>query len=113
MFRELDLPFGYVFLVSLLLLKDEYLTWKISKKRLDVRAKLSWPVPVETIAGPIYGHIENISSTGALSVCLQPLCKGEIVKVVSNAPSRPLEVDAAVVWIDRYRSSEKTILTMQ
>ncbi len=107
MFPELYLSVGYIFLVSLLLLRDEYLTWKINKKRLDVRAKLSWPVTVETIAGPIYGHTENISATGALLVCLQPLCKGEIVKVVLNAPSRPLEVDAEVIWIGRYLPPEK------
>jgi hypothetical protein len=113
MFPEVYLPAGYVFLVSLLLLRDEYLAWKINKKRLDARAELTWPVTVETIAGPTYGHTENISASGSLLVCLRPLCKAEIVKVVLNAPSRPLEVDAAVVWIDRYRSSEKTILTMQ
>jgi len=107
MFPELYLSVGYVFLVSLLVLRDEYLTRKIKKKRLDVRAKLSWLVTVQTIAGPICGHTENISVSGALLVCLQPLCKGEILKVVLDVPSRPLEVDAEVVWTDMYRPSEK------
>ena len=55
----------------------------------------------------MYGHTDNISATGALLVCLQPLYKGEIVKVVFNFPSRSLEIDAEVVWTDRYLSSEK------
>ena len=107
MFPELYFPIGYVFLISLLLLRDEYLTRRINKKRLDARAELSWPVSVETIAGPIYGHTENISASGALLVCPQPLCKGEIVRVVLNAPSRPIEAEAEVVWIDRYLPTEK------
>ena len=106
MFPELYFPIGYIFLVSLLLLRDEYLTWKINKKRLDARAELTWQVTVETIAGTIYGHTENISASGALLVCLQPLCKGEIVKLVLKAPSRSFEVDAEVIWADRYRPSE-------
>ena len=94
MFPEAYLPIGYVFLVSLLLLRDEFRIWKINKKRLDARAEIFWPVTVETIAGPIYGHTENISASGSLLVCLQTLCKDETVKVVLNTPSRPLEVDA-------------------
>jgi len=107
MFPELYFPLGYVFFLSLILIRDEYLTWKINKKRLEVRAKLSWPVTVETILGPIYGRTENISATGALLVCPQPLNKGEIVKIILDAPSRLLEIDAEVIWTDRHRPSEK------
>ena len=64
-------------------------------------------VTVETISGSMCVHTDSISATGALLVCLQPLCKGEIVKLVLNALSRSLELTAEVVWTDRYLPTEK------
>ena len=107
MLTELFLPIAYISVVGLLVLRDEYQSRQINRERLEARAQVEWPVTVETISGPIYGHTENISAAGALLVCLQPLYRGEIVKVVLNAPSRSLKVDAEVVWTDRYLPSEK------
>jgi hypothetical protein len=107
MFPELYLPVGYIVLVSLLLLRDEYRTWKINKKRLDARAKLIWPVRVETISGPFQGETKNISATGAFLVCRQPLYRGEIVRLIIKAPSRSLEVDAEIIWSSRHTPSHK------
>jgi hypothetical protein len=107
MFPELYLPVGYIVLVSLLLLRDEYRTWKINKKRLDARAELTWPVRVETISGPFQGETKNISATGAFLVCRQPLYRGEIVRLIIKAPSRSLEVDAEIIWSSRYTPSHK------
>ena len=107
MFPELFLPIAYIFVVGLLLLKDEYQSRRLNRERFEARAQVEWPVTVETISGPMYGHTDNISETGALLICLQSLYKGDIVKVVLNAPSRSLLVYAEVVWTDRYLSSEK------
>ena len=92
---------------SVLLLKDEYQSRRLTRERFEVRVQVEWPVTVETISGPMYGHTDNISVTGALLVCLQPLYKGEIVRVVLNAPSRSMVVHAEVVWTDRYLPTEK------
>jgi len=107
MFPELFLPIAYISVVGLLLLKDEYQSRRLNIERFEARAQVEWPVTIETTSGTMYGHTDNISVTGALLVCLQPLYKGEIVKVVLNAPSRSLEVDVEVVWTDRYLPSEK------
>jgi len=107
MFPELFLPIAYISVVGLLLLKDEYQSRRLNRERFEARAQVEWPVTIETTSGTMYGHTDNISVTGALLVCLQPLYKGEIVKVVLNAPSRSLEVDVEVVWTDRYLPSEK------
>ena len=107
MFPELFMPIAYISLVSLLLLKDEYKSRQLTRERLEARTEVEWPVTIETISGPLFGHTDNISPTGALLVCLQPLSKGEVVKLALNASGRPLEVDAEVIWTDRYLPSEK------
>ncbi len=107
MFPELFMPIAYISVVGLLVLRDEYRSRHLNRERFEARAHVEWPVTIETISGPMYGHTDNISVTGALLVCLQPLYKGDIVKVVLNAPSRSLLVYAEVVRTDRYLSSEK------
>ena len=107
MFPELFMPIAYISVVGLLVLRDEYQSRQFNRERFETRTQVEWPVTVETISGPMYGLTDNISATGALLVCLQPLYKGDIVKVVLNAPSRSLLVYAEVVWTDRYLSSEK------
>jgi len=107
MFPELFMPIAYISVVGLLVLRDEYQSRQLNRERFETRTQVEWPVTVETISGPMYGLTDNISATGALLVCLQPLYKGEIVKVVLNAPTRSLEVHAEVVWTDRYLPSEK------
>ena len=107
MFPELFLPIAYISVVSVLILRDEYQSRQLNRERFEARAQVEWPVTVETISGPMYGLTDSISATGALLVCLQPLYKGEIVKVVLNALSRSLELTAEVVWTDRYLPSEK------
>ena len=52
-----------------------------------------------TVGAPL-STTERLGETGSL-------CKGEIVRVVLSAPSRPIEADAEVVWIDRYQPTEK------
>lgn len=107
MFPELFMPIAYISVVSVLILRDEYQSRRLNRERFEARAQVEWPVTVETISGPMYGLTDNISATGALLVCLQPLYKGEIVRVVLNAPSRSMVVHAEVVWTDRYLPSEK------
>ena len=98
MFLELYLPVGFLFLVGLLLLKDEYHIRKTHKKRLEARAEVQWPVIIDTISGPISGQTKNISATGALLVCRQPLSKGEVVRCIIETPGRSLELDAEIIW---------------
>ena len=107
MFPELFISIAYVAVVSVLILTDEYQSRKSNRERFEARAQVEWPVTVETISGAICGHTDSISATGALLVCLQPLYKGQIVKLVLDALSRSLELTAEVVWTDRYLPSEK------
>jgi hypothetical protein len=94
------MPIAYISIVGLPVLRDEYLSRQLNRECFEAQAQVEWPVTVETISGLMYGHTDNISATGALLVCLQPLYKGEIVKVVLHAPSWS-EVHGEVIWTDR------------
>ena len=107
MFPELFMPIAYIAVVSVLILTDEYQSRQLNRERFEASVQVQWPVTVETISGPMCGHTDSISATGATLVCLQPLCKGEIVNLLLNALSRSLELTAEVVWTDRYLPSEK------
>ena len=107
MFPELFMPIAYIAVVSVLILTDEYQSRQLNRERFEARVQVQWPVTVETISGPMCGHTDSISATGATLVYLQPLCKGEIVNLLLNALSRSLELTAEVVWTDRYLPSEK------
>ena len=72
MLPELFLPIAYISVVGLLVLRDEFQSRQLNRERLEARAQVEWPVTVETILGPIYGHTENSSAAGALLVCPQP-----------------------------------------
>jgi hypothetical protein len=69
------MPIVYISVVGLLVLRDEYRSRHLNRERFEARAHVKWPVTIETISGPMYGHTDNISATGALLVCLQPLYK--------------------------------------
>lgn len=107
MFPALYLPLGYILLVVLLLLMDEYRIRNIHNNRLEARAEIIWPITIETISGPIYGQTKNISASGAFLVCRQPLYKGDVVRCIVKAPSRSLEMDAEVIWSDIYQPPDK------
>ena len=100
-------PVGFMLLVGVLILKDEYAIRKSGQKRLEARAELAWPVIIDTISGPVHGQTKNISASGAFLVCQQPLYPGEVVKCMVKAPSRSLEIDAEVVWSNTYLQPDK------
>ena len=103
------LPLGYIVLIALLLLRDEYHDRKMARKRLDARAEITWPVTVQTAIGSARGHTKNISATGALIVCMQPLTLGELVNVIIRAPSRSIGLNAEVVRVDTCCISDNNI----
>ena len=89
MFPALYLPLGYILLVVLLVLMDEYRIRNIHNNRLAARAEIIWPITIETISGPVYGQTKNISASGAFLVCRQPLYKGEVVRCIVKAQVGP------------------------
>lgn len=106
---EWFLPIGYIFLIVLLLLRDNYYSQRIKKKRLDGRTNACWPAIIQTSIGSIHGRTQNISVSGALISCLQPLPLGEIVRVNIKVSGRLLEILAEVVRSHIYHSDDTDI----
>ena len=59
MFPELFLPIAYISVVGLLVLRDEYQSRQLNRERFEARAQVEWPVTIETISGPMYGHTQT------------------------------------------------------
>ncbi|MBW1981134.1 MAG: PilZ domain-containing protein [Deltaproteobacteria bacterium] len=69
----------------------------MERSRLDARVDVRWPVAIETVMGTIQAETVNISLTGALLDCVQPLPLGDVVKITMNASERFVEMVAEVV----------------
>lgn len=92
---------GFIALVLLLLAKDEYYDRQEKKKRMEMRAEISWPVVIQTDGDSFEGNTVNVSASGALLCCNQQLSLMEIVTLTIRPPVRPaLEITAEVVRTD-------------
>ena len=106
---EWFLPIGYIFLIVILLLRDNYYAREGIKKRLDSRRKACWPAIIQTPMGSIHGRTQNISVSGALISCVQPLPVGEIVRINIKVSGRLLEILAEVVRSHLYHPDDRDI----
>ena len=74
-------------------------TAKVSEKRRNTRAEVSWPVVILTAHGAMVAETKNIGASGAFIFCRTPLSPKEKVKVFIMAPERKsLAVSAEVAW---------------
>ncbi len=68
------------------------------ESRQHQRAKVSWPVTIQTEEGTIERATYNISPHGAFIRGLSPLELHEVVDMTFSGPDHPITVKARVVW---------------
>ena len=68
------------------------------ESRQHQRAKVSWPVTIQTEEGTIERATYNISPDGAFISGLSPLELHEVVDMTISGPDHPITVKARVVW---------------
>jgi len=67
------------------------------------RAKVKWPVTMDTDEGSADGVVLNINKNGAFIRCHKPLRLTEICKLTIKSPDHPIQdVTAEVVWTNIY-----------
>ena len=66
--------------------------------RQHPRAKVSWPVTIQTEEGTIERATYNISPHGAFIRGLSPLELHEVVDITISGPDHPITVKTRVVW---------------
>lgn len=69
------------------------------ESRQNLRARVSWPVAIQTEEGTIERVTYNISPDGAFIRGLSPLGHHEVVDMIVSSPHRPITVKAKVVWL--------------
>jgi hypothetical protein len=67
-------------------------------QRAHPRANLRWSVSVQLSGAVAEGVTKDISEGGAYVCCANPLGPEEVLDMVINAPDKPLNVKAEVVW---------------
>jgi hypothetical protein len=89
---------GFIALLLLLLAKDEHYDRQEQKKRMEMRAEITWPVIIKTNRDSFEGRTVNVSASGALLCFTQQLSLMEIVTLTIRPPARAaLEITAEVV----------------
>jgi len=68
------------------------------ERRQHQRAKVKWPVTIETEEGTIERVTYNISPEGAFISGLSPLELHEVVDITISGPDDPIGVKARVLW---------------
>ena len=69
------------------------------KSRGQPRAKVRWPVLIQTTSGSIKGETQNISASGAFIFCQDPPSLEDNFQMTINVPHRQaLSLMAKVVW---------------
>ena len=75
------------------------------KSRGQPRAKIKWPVLIQTTSGSISGETQNISTSGAFICCQDPSGLEDKFQMIIRVPHRQsLSISAKVIW--------KTVATM-
>jgi len=75
------------------------------KSRGQPRAKVKWPVLIQTTSGSISGETHNISTSGAFIYCQDPSSLEDNFQMIIKVPHRrSLIVSARIIW--------KTVATM-
>lgn len=82
-------------------------TRKVSEKRLNSRAEVSWPVVVLTSHGATVAETKNIGASGAFILCRAPLRPKDKLRVFVMAPNRnSINISAEVAWSNPLGSEE-------
>ena len=69
------------------------------KKRGQPRAKMRWPVLIQTSSGSISGETQNISTSGACVFCQDPSALEDNFQMIIQVPHRQsLSISARVIW---------------
>ena len=69
------------------------------KSRGQPRAKVKWPVHIQTTRGSIYGETTNVSTSGAYISCQEPSeVEGKLRVTIEVPHRRSLNIVARVVW---------------
>jgi Tfp pilus assembly protein PilZ len=69
------------------------------KSRGQPRAKIRWPVEIETTSGSISGETQNISTSGAFIFCQDPANLEDNFQIIIKVPHRQsLSLSAKVIW---------------
>ena len=79
------------------------------KNRGQPRAKVKWPVHIQTTRGSISGVITNVSTSGAYISCREPLqVEGKLRVTIELPRCRSLNIVAMVVWHTASTPNEST-----
>ena len=69
------------------------------KSRGQPRAKIKWPVQIQTSHGSVSGETQNISTSGAFIFCREPsTLEGNLPMVIKVPDRQSLRIMARVVW---------------
>lgn len=69
------------------------------KSRGQPRAKIKWPVLIQTTSGSISGETQNISTSGAFIFCPDPSSIEDNFQIIIKVPYRQsLSLSAKVIW---------------
>ena len=69
------------------------------KSRGQPRAKIKWPVLIQTTSGSISGETQNISTSGAFIFCQDPSSLEDNFQIIIKVPYRQsLSLSAKVIW---------------
>jgi Tfp pilus assembly protein PilZ len=69
------------------------------KCRGQPRAKIKWPVLIQTSSGSISGETHNISTSGAFVYCQDPSGVEDNLQMIIEVPHRQsLSISARVIW---------------
>ena len=69
------------------------------KSRGQPRARVRWPVQIQTSSGSVNGETQNISTSGAFIFCREPSNLEDNLEMVIKVPHRQsLSIMAKVIW---------------
>ena len=72
---------------------------RLEEKRKHPRAKIKWPIRMETALGSVDAKTRDVSLGGAFISCSKPLPVGEVFPITINVPDQePKRLTAEVVW---------------
>ena len=66
------------------------------------KEELKWPISAQIDGGIMLGETKEITPRGAFIRCRRPPKLNEIFDMVINAPDKPVNVKAEVVWSNIY-----------
>ena len=78
-----------------------------TEKRHYSRARVKWPVIIQTPNGLVDGTTENLSLSGAFIRVSSQLNSSDSFPLVLNAKGRFIPCTAQVIWSDERKSSDK------